>query len=169
MGLVIGKLARTKQTARNPRHGEMADKGPASTQESDEEEAEAQSSEEEEPPILVKFQKIGDFKKAGGDYRAGLWRLYKHEKTNSMYFYKGPSATGEYTPGRPKTIRSWTLGSGKNKKSCLVFNEKFVVSRELLDIEYSNLDCKGKIIDIAKVDGRKAAGISFLLFCNTHS
>ena len=84
----------------------------------------------------------------GGTTELTLEASQGHTKWSSSNESLQAPSTVERFAANSKTIRSWTLGTGKNKKSCLVFNEKFVVARELLDRARAQLlDCKGKVID----------------------
>jgi hypothetical protein len=114
-------------------------------------------------PIYVTKHLIGDFKAAGGDYRSNTWTL----TAEGLQIFKRNETGDESTVDATlKTVRSWTLGTGKNKKSCLVFNEELVVARELFDAERSTLECKKEVINL-KVKGPKAAGNTKHIFVIT--
>jgi hypothetical protein len=151
------ELARTKQTARK---GNKVMAGKSPKERSDSEADEPDSPE----PIVVKWTKIGQFRAAGGDCRSFVWRLYRDTRdVPILQIWRGSTPTGSNFLREPRTIRSWTIGTGKSKKSCFVFNEEYVVDRDFLVSGTSVLECKAKVID-RKVAGRAAAGISFILY-----
>ena len=140
----------------------MAGKSPKEASDSEPSESEAF----EENPIVVKWTKIGQFRAAGGDCRAYVWRIFRDtgkRRSPWLQIWKSSTPAGVHFFCQPKTIRSWTLGTGKNKKSCLVFNEQYVLDRDFLVSESSTVECKGKVID-RKVSGPAAAGIYFILY-----